>query len=161
MLIVHGTKKLRHRVGGSTDAPGEATTALGRWHATSLLWRPQLALFVHDSTLLPILMPLAPAATVLDRFPARLAEILELHGVARPLIEHEITALAEHRLTPTASRSLVGTMNEFTHFARAYRNVDGIEDLDELSMRLAKIPCSPLYKSHVSPDRELAALLNA
>jgi hypothetical protein len=50
-------------------------------------------------------------------------------------------------------------MNEFTYFARAYRNVDGGNDFDELSMRLAQIPCSPLYKTHVSPDRELTALL--
>lgn len=106
-------------------------------------------------------MPLAPAANVLDRFPGRLAEILDLHGInARVVIEHT-SALTPHRLVPTASRSVVGSMNEFTYFARAYRTSDGIEDLDELSMRLAQIPCSPRYKSHVSPDRELAALLAA
>lgn len=65
---------------------------LGRWYATALLWRPQLALFVHDTTLLPVLMPLAPAAMALDRFPERLAEILELHDVARPVIDHEVAA---------------------------------------------------------------------
>jgi hypothetical protein len=28
-----------------------------------------------------------------------------------------------------------------------------------LSLQLATTPCGPLYKGHVSPDRELAALV--
>jgi hypothetical protein len=86
VLVVHGTKNFRDRVGGAVEPPGEATSVLGAWYATALLWRPQLALFVHDTTLLPVLMPLAPAATILHRFPDRLAEILELHDVARSVI---------------------------------------------------------------------------
>jgi hypothetical protein len=158
-LVVHGTKKFRARVGEGVDSPGEVTTVLGRWYATALLWRPQLALFVHDSTLLPVLMPLAPAATVLDRFPERLAEMLEFHGVARPVIDREVAAMTRHCLTSTASRSVVGVMNELTFLAKAYRSPDGVDDLDVLSKHLAQTPCGPLYKSHISPDRELAALL--
>lgn len=159
MLVVHGTKKFRDRAGGSTDSPSEPLTLLGRWYATVLSWRPrQLALFVHDPTLLPV-MPLAPAATVLARFPDRLAEILELHDVPRAVIGREIAALTPGYVTPTASRSIVGVMNEFTHLAGVWRNPTGADDLDELSRRLAQVPCSPLYKRHVSPDRELAALL--
>ena len=161
MLVVHGTKKFRDRVGSAADGEPETSAVLGRWYATALLWRPQLALFVHETTLLPVLMPLTPAATVLDRFPDRLREVLELHAVdPRVLVEHT-EALRSHCLVPTTSRSVVGTMNEFTYFARAFRNDDGIDNLDEISIRLAQIPCSPLYKRHISPDRELAALLAA
>lgn len=136
------------------------TAALGRWYATVLSWRPQqLALFVHDTTLLPALMPLAPAATVLERFPVRLAGLLDRHGVAAAVIEREIAAMTPCVLTSTASRSLVGIMNEFTHLAAAWRHPHGLDDLDALSLRLAQTPCSPLYKRHISPDRELTALL--
>lgn len=159
VLVVHGTKKFRDRVGGMTDQPGEATSVLGRWYATTLPWRPQVALFVHDTTLLPVLLLLAPASAVLSRFPDRLAQILELHGVARPVVDRQIAALDQHCLTSTANRSLVGVMNEFTFLANAWRGAAGGDDLDDLSMRLAQTPCGPLYKSHVSPDRELAALL--
>ena len=159
VLVVHGTKKFRDRVGGVTESPDEATSVLGRWYATTIPWRPQVALFVHDTTLLPVLMPLAPAATVLDRFPDRLAEILELHGVAPPVIDRETAAMDQHCLTSTASRSLVGMMNEFTFLAGTWRGPTGGANLDELSMRLAHTPCGPLYKRHVSPDRELAAIL--
>src|SRR5262245_25917639 len=100
MLVVHGTKKLRDRIGaGRHSVADDAVPALGRWYATVLAWRPkQLALFVHDTTLLPVLMPLAPAATVLARFPDRLAEVLDLHGITRSTIEPEIAALAPQSL---------------------------------------------------------------
>lgn len=159
MLIVHGTKKFRDRVGKRAGSPSGEAGLLGRWYATTPPWRPQVALFVHATTLLPVLMPLAPAASVLDRFPARLADILELHGVPRPVIEREVVPLDHHSLLATASRSVVGVMNEFIHLANAYRNPDGAADLDPLTMRLAQTPCGPLYKTHISPDRELAALL--
>jgi hypothetical protein len=72
VVVVHGTKKLRDRVKGPGAEPiRESTTALGAWYATALFRRPHVALFVNESTLLPVLIPLAPAATVLERFPRR------------------------------------------------------------------------------------------
>ena len=58
----------------------------------------------------------------------------------------------------TANRSVVGIMNEFAALADTGRT-DTRPDLLTISMRLARVPGSPLYKRHVSPDRELAALL--
>ena len=49
-------------------------------------------------------------------------------------------------------------MNEFKFLAEVYSRVDPEMDLMALSLRLAGTPCSPLYKRHISPDRELAAL---
>lgn len=69
--------------------------------------------------------------------------------------------MREHCLAKTANRSVVGVMNEFTHLANAYRAGNPAPDLLELSLRLATTPCSPLYARHVSPDRELAALLRS
>jgi hypothetical protein len=68
---------LHQRAAG--DVPDDVSLALCRWYATALAWRPkQLALFVHDTTLLPVLIPLAPAATVLAGSPTA-SPILELH----------------------------------------------------------------------------------
>jgi hypothetical protein len=52
-------------------ADERSTTAMGSWYATVLFWKPQVALFVNETTLLPLLMPFAPAVTVLARFPRR------------------------------------------------------------------------------------------
>ena len=43
--------------------------------------------------------------------------------------------------------------------AEVHAKLDGETDLMALSLRLAETPCSPLYKRHISPDRELSALV--
>lgn len=62
-------------------------------------------------------------------------------------------------LAKTASRSVLGVMNEFAHLANHYRNEHQTLDLTEVSLWLAQAPCGPLYGSHTSPDRALQALL--
>lgn len=61
---------------------------------------------------------------------------------------------------PTASRSMFGVVNEFVRLAGyAHDDADGDINLVGLAMWLADTPMSPLYKRHISPDRELAALI--
>jgi hypothetical protein len=69
--------------------------------------------------------------------------------------------MRDRRLAKTANRSVIGIMNEFTFLAESYRRGTAAPDLLALAMHLAATPCSPLYSKHVSPDRELAALLHA
>jgi hypothetical protein len=135
VFVVHGTRKFLDRMSEPASAPVEpSTTAMGNWYATLLFWKPQLALFVSESTLLPVLTPLAPAATVIDRFPAAVAAVLEAHGVHPTFVEYEIANMSDHHLTTTASRSVVGIMNEFTQLGRAYRSSNGADDLAALSL---------------------------
>jgi hypothetical protein len=61
----------------------------------------------------------------------------------------------------TANRSVVGIMNEFTYLAETYRDNTPEPDLLGLAMRLATTRCSPLYSKHISPDRELDALVRS
>jgi hypothetical protein len=61
--------------------------------------------------------------------------------------------MRECRFGPTANRSVVGIMNEFTFLARVDRDADPTRNLLDLSLRLASTPCGPLYTKHVSPDR--------
>lgn len=159
MYVVHGTKKLRDRVPPTASGLEPATTALGDWYATVLLWRPQVALFVNEPTLLPVLLLFAPAATVLDRFRAAAAEVLAAHRVSSDFIANEVDEMVQCRLTKTDNRSVLGVMNEFAYLADAYRSSTPDLDLQKLSLRLAETPCSPLYRSHTSPDRALAAII--
>src|SRR5437868_5460291 len=57
VLIVRATKKLLDRAGPPSPSDEESTTLLGQWYATALFWKPQVALFVNEPTLLPVLMP--------------------------------------------------------------------------------------------------------
>lgn len=158
MLIVRATARLRQRIGPSTLDDELPTTLLGQWYATDLRWRPQVALLVNETTLLPVLMPLAPAATLPARAAEEIATILAAHGAPDTITRAEREHMREWRIGPTANRSVVGIMNEFTALADTWRP-DTSLDLLTMSLRLARVPCGPLYKRHVSPDRELAALL--
>jgi hypothetical protein len=162
VLIVRATKILLDRIGPPNHDKGEqSTTLMGQWYATALFWKPQVALFVNEPTLLPVLMPLAPATTLLARFPQQLAAALAAHGTPDAVIEEEQQQMRDRRLAKTANRSVVGIMNEFTFLAEAYRGDTPAPDLLALAIRLATTPCGPLYSKHISPDRELAALLRS
>jgi hypothetical protein len=160
VLIVRATKKLLDLVGPPDLSDDDHdTTQLGPWYATRLPWRPRVALLVSEPTLLPVLMPLTPARSWSSRIAEQVATVLAALRVPTPFVEAELEHMADRRLGPTASRSVVGVMNEFVHLADVYRAGRGEPDLLDLSLRLSRTPCSPLYKRHVSPDRELAAVV--
>lgn len=87
---------------------------------------------------------------------------LQAHEVGRSFTEAELVVEMEpRRLAEPASRSVLGVMNEFTYLTDVYAKLDGESDLLAFSMRLAETPCGPLYKRHISPDRQLAALVTS
>lgn len=163
---VHGDREGNARADAASWASAvagreESSTLLGDWYATLLPWRPhQVALLVKERTLLPVLVPLAPAATLLDRLPDHVGEVLHAHRAPERVIAAETQQhMCQARVAPTANRSIVGSMNEFANLADVYRSdYPAGPDLLELSVRLSTVPCGPLYARHVSPDRELAAL---
>lgn len=160
MLIVRATKKLRDRVKTIPAQTCEtSTTLLGDWYGTAVFWRPQVCLFVNEATLLPVLVPLTPAVTLVERFPEALSDVLAAHGAAGDFIRSERAEMGQVRLAKTSNRSVVGIMNEFVFLAEAHIDSRIQPDLLDLSLRLARTPCGPLYQRHVSPDRELAAVL--
>jgi hypothetical protein len=161
VLIIRATKKLLDRIGPPTLREGEqSTTMLGQWYATALPWRPQVALLVNEPTLLPVLIPLAPAATLLARVARHVAAILAAHATPGAVIDEELRHMHDYRVATTANRSVVGIMNEFSRLADVHRDRDLCPDLTDLAQRLATTPCSPLYGRNISPDRELAAFLH-
>lgn len=134
-----------------------ASTALGDWYATALFWRPQLALLVNERTLLPVLVALAPAATLPERLGSAVARVLARHGIHLEFIEDEVAAMSEIAVVKTSNRSVVGTMNEFAFQATIYREY-GATDLLDLAMRLAETPCSAI--GYNSPARLLREIVD-
>lgn len=165
MFYLRCTNKLLERVKAGISPPGESDTLLGDWYGTVMFWKPQVALLVSEHTLLPVLMPLAPAATLARRFPTQLALVLKEHGIPADFIAQEVWRMADACYAKTANRSVVGILSEFvrqTEFwlaAYAYGKGDD-DDLLAISVKLAETPCSPLYKGPVSPDRALHKLVN-
>jgi hypothetical protein len=161
MFVLHATKKLLDRLGPATADPlADPTTVMGNWYGTALLWRPQVALFVNETTLLPALVHLAPARTLLARFADTVAAILEQLGVPHRLIAREIGLMAEHQLAKTVNRSVVGMMNEFSYLADTHGRGETTADLLRLSLTLAATPCGPLRSRSGFPDHEVSALFS-
>jgi hypothetical protein len=104
-------------VPGPHDDHVQRTHPLSSWYATVLFWRPQVALLVDEETFLPALLPLAPAATLLTRVPDVLETLLTAHGVPTRLRRTVTTNARRPVLRRTASRQVVGVMNEFVLLA--------------------------------------------
>ncbi len=81
-------------------------------------------------------------------------------GLDPRFIDVEVRAMSEHRFAKTASRSVVGSMNDFAYLASAYRDASETGDLLALSLRLAHTPCGPLHTSTGFPDLEVRALVD-
>ncbi|SAL86300.1 hypothetical protein AWB74_07642 [Caballeronia arvi] len=158
MLYLHCTQKLLNRLKPEVVEVGSSTTKLGSWYATVLPWERQIAMLVNERTLLPVLMPLAPAKNLSTRFPEALAEILAAHGVSHSFIDSEVSEMQVVNYAKTQNRSVIGIMTQFAYLAEQYRAYDKTNELIALSLKLAHTPCSPLYKGPVFPERALKEL---
>jgi hypothetical protein len=144
-IFLHCAQKLLDRIKPSELASANAPqVVLGNWYATALFWKPQLALLVHEETLLPVLMPLAPASSLAERFPAHLAAVLKALDVDAGFIVAQVAAMGQVEYTKTSNRSVLGIMNQFSFLAERYREYLATSDLLALSLKLANTPCSPL-----------------
>ena len=148
MYTVRGTKKFLDRVGRPITDPPPSTTVLGDWYANVLFWRPQVALFVNATTFAPVLMPLAPSASVVARFPMAMAEVLGAIGVDPRFVEAEISGMGSVVLAKTASRTVLGVMNEFAFMAEHTIGTGRADpaDLLGLSVWLANTIVGPISK---------------
>ncbi len=159
---VHATKKLLDRIKEPVEAPvAEPTTKLGNWYAKPLFWKPQFALFVNERTFLPVLVPLAPASTLLRRLPIVLAMTLEAHGAPGSFINAEIDAMQLVGVSKTQSRQLVGVMNELAFHADISRRREHMTSEVAMAVMLSRIPIGIMGKSYRFPDQALAALVEA
>ena len=146
VLIVRATKKIAERLGGFATVPAAPDRPqLGEWYATAMFWRPQVALFVSETTLLPVFVPLAPANTVVRRLPAELADVLRRQGVPDEFIDAELAKMSAS-ICPAQRESQHDGRRQRIRPPRQARNARrrGKPDLTRLSDWLAQTPMGPL-----------------
>jgi hypothetical protein len=160
MYTIHATNKLLTRVKGPFGLAVETpTTSLGNWYATAVFWRPQVALFVNERSLLPLLIPLAPAATLLERFPECLQVMLDRLDVNPAFIAAERWAMNEGSYAKTANRQVLGVMNRF-EFELEYMRERYDDDLMQLSLWQSDTLAGPLRDGTRTPREELLAIVD-
>lgn len=159
MYTLRCTGKLLARLGPITEVAREKpTTVLGDWYGT-LIHAPgmQLVLFVSERTLLPVVVPAREARTLTERFPFALTRVLAELRVALPNIDREVQAMAGPRIGKTASRQVLGSMNDFIRMMKGHPWPP--TSLTALSLKLAQAPCGPIGMG--SPDDLTRELLTA
>ncbi len=137
-------------------APPAPSTKLGAWYANLLFTRPtSLVLCVSEVTLLPLLVPARDLKSFPERLAPALAELLRALSVSNPAIDGELRQMNHFVLAKTASRRVLGMMNDFTFQLESYRD-DRHSTLLDKELFLARAPCSPLGMD--SPDERTQAL---
>lgn len=153
MYSLHCTKKLLDRLKRPIAEAVESESRLGNWYATVLFWKPQLVLAVNEKTLLPVLLPLAPATTLVERFPQAVGEALRALEVPEAVIAEELQAMGQGTVYKTVDRSLIGMMNEFSFLAESYRHHFGTTEPIAVMKKLVITPCRPI--KYMSPQERL------
>ena len=159
MFTLRCTKKLLTRLGVKPDPrPPPSTTKLGDWYSDVLnMGRERLVLCVSELTLLPVIVPAVGAGIDLNAKLARgLRETLQALGAPKAAIDAEVNQLLDVIIAKTASRVVLGSMNEFQFMVRHIRNSQPTASLLELGLELADTPCSPI--DGWPTDATLAAL---
>jgi hypothetical protein len=140
---------------GLSEPAGTGGNILGNWYAKAIFSKPQVALFVNERTLLPVLMPLAPASSLVERFPQYLFKVLLSQGVSESFMQQELNYLDEVVYCKSTNRSIIGILNMFTYHLESYQSIHYANDWYVLSMMMADTPCGPLYKSTITPGNAL------
>ena len=147
MLILRCTRKLLERAGTSAPAEPPAPTApLGEWYVNRVRvpFRGQgVVMYTNAATLLTVLAPGRELRTTLPAFQRRLPALMARLGLSAACVDQHRRAAAEVWTGPTASRHLLGSMNDFGRaiwfHGMAVRTFDRF-DLDVMELRLAETP---------------------
>ena len=109
-------------------------------------------------------VPLAPAAGVVARFPGAMSEVLAALGIDPRFVAAEMAEMQSVALAKTASRQVLGVMNEFTFMAEHTISTGRSDpaDLVGLSVWLASTIVGPLSREdgstpHGALGRRVAA----
>jgi len=140
MVTLRCTRKLLQRARLTpSSAPVAPTTRLGDWYATLVPFRSPLVLTLSERTLLAIVLPLAPANSLLRRWPAGARELLLALGLPAVRVAEEVMAMQGPAIGVTASRQIVGCLNEAVARVRWFGAPETDAETHALNLRLADL----------------------
>ena len=114
VFVLRCTQKLLDRLNATPDpAPAQPDTVLGNWYANLLrVGRIQVVLAVSERSLLPVVVPARDGRAVVQRISAALEPMLTAIGVPSDDVAAERQAMQHWALGKTASRSVLGSLND-------------------------------------------------
>ena len=146
MVVLRCTQQLLRRLKRFDDPPPDpSTTLLGDWYGNLLrMGRRHALLFISQHSRLPVLIPVRQANRLAVVFPDAVCAALAVLAVPQSAIDEERTRMSEVAFDRTNSRTLLGTLNDFSFMARAHFITAGQAALEDIARGLARTPILPL-----------------
>lgn len=153
MVVLRCTERLLYRLKRFDDDPDvRSTTRLGDWYGNLLrVGRRHALLFIAERSRLPVLLPVHAADRLESAFPEAVADMLAAIGVPPEDIEQERAEMSGLYFGRTKSRSLLGSLTEFTRLAWLDFMTRRDVPLDVIARELAEVPLIlPFKGEHAS-----------
>ena len=145
MVILRLTRKLLSRVGAPTAVTKPSTTVIGDWFAQPVsVGNKRFVLLVSEHSRLPVLMPARDLRNLARNFPEALAQVLHALGVPPAAVQKEVEATHEAVVAVTNNRSLLGTLNDFSHLVSYQMSHEPDGSLLDAALWLSRTPVAPL-----------------
>jgi len=163
MITLRCTHKLLRYLGKQpVDAPPTPTNTLGNWYANLIPTAlGDLIMLTNERSLLTAAVPTDLLGDLSAQFKLRVANQLAGIGMPPEVIRQEIAAMEPLLYAKTASRSILGSMNDLAfHFQHyAYRALEENDfSLSRVELALNQMPHGPLdYRFAADAARELLA----
>jgi hypothetical protein len=158
MVIIRCTRKLLQRIGPPSPDSPPSTTLLGDWYAGPVaIGHQRLLLLISARSRLPVILPGRDVKHLAQNFPEALARVLLGLGIPATAVDREVEATREALIATTNSRSLLGTLNDFSFLLKWELQGAPAVDLVEAALRLSGTPVAPLGPGF--PDQVTRQLL--
>ncbi len=157
-VILRRTEKLAGALPLSATVPDASDTALGDWYVNRFVVdRQPLLLLVSAVTLLPLVVPARDVRALPSRLGVMIRRRLQRFPIPAACLDAEIAAMHPVCIAKTASRSILGVMNDFAQAVAFHLPIGGWDEtsLPFLEERLAEIPIfsSRRFSETVFPER--------
>jgi hypothetical protein len=142
MVVLRCTQTLLLRLKQFDDAPDvRSTTKLGDWYGNLIrMGNRHVLLFISERSRLPVMIPVREANRLGSSFPEAVCQILAAVGVSQESIERERQEMSEIAFARTRSRSLLGSLNDFSMMARMHFITRRTDPLERIARELAETP---------------------
>jgi hypothetical protein len=149
--VIRATQKLLPKLGTPVVDPPPSTTVLGDWYAKPFgVAQRRFVLLISEKSRLAVVMPGRDVATLPKRFPEAMGMQLALLGVPQAAYEREMEECRDVVLAKTASKSLLGTLNDYAYMVHHRLSTKSDDDLDAAAFSLSHTPLSPLGYKYAS-----------
>lgn len=160
LITIRCTRKLLKYLGTEPiENPKPPTGILGDWYANLIpTVAGALIIFVNERSLLTVAVPDWEAENLIPVFGVRVVNLFAMIGVSAEVALRELRHYDSVQFSKTASRSILGSMNDFAwHYQIMAEEGQGKRrlSLSDAEFKLSQMPCSPLgyrYPSDVAID---------